>query len=458
MASVVTFPSQLDPLAELQKRFCLIDLSGEVRVVDRQQIADAQTADLAASVSFYKRADANLKLRRYSETLQVSSDQKQLVADFWLDPNTHVFDTIAFSPLPTPTTTLNFWSPSPVLPAPGDWSVIYKFLLHRICDGNTALLTYLLRYLAHMLQKPEEKPGVMLILLGGQGTGKGTFFALIRALWPSTTLVVSDVDHVIGGFNASIERAYAVCLDEAIFHGDKKARDRMKSLVTEPRVTIEEKFQPRRTIDSFHRFFAASNHIHFSLVEPDDRRSLFLRVAGSRPDDLAYFSKVHAAIEDTTIIAAMVHTLLALDLTGFNVRQRPKTVEHTRQKTQSLEGFDRYWFEVLQIGCFYTSGADHYQWHDGRFIETTTLRSNCEAFNRSVRQHRPLTEQDISRSVQKWCPSATRCRRKVHGTQQRGYDLPSLSVARQAFEVAIGSVIEWPDDDEKPVRAKQRPS
>jgi hypothetical protein len=43
------------------------------------------------------------------------------------------------------------------------------FLLELISVGNQESYDYLIRYLAHALQFPEEKPEVMIILKGGQG-------------------------------------------------------------------------------------------------------------------------------------------------------------------------------------------------------------------------------------------------------------------------------------------------
>lgn len=450
MASIAQLPAQLDPLVELQRGYGIIVLSGELYIVDRQQIADLKAGRLTGQVWFYKRADAALLMRRYLETLNISSDPKKVLAEFWISTNTHVYNEIAFSPLPTPATTLNLYSPSPIRPAQGDWKVIHEFLLETICDGNSGLFSYLLQYMAHMLQKPEEKPGVMLVMLGGQGTGKGTFFALIQTLWPRTTLPVSDVEHIIGTFNVPLEQTFAVCLDEAIFSGDRKSQDRLKSMITEPRITIEAKYQPRRTIESFHRFFAASNHDHFARVESDDRRFVFIRVSTSRQNDHAYFDALHTAFANPAVIAAMAHDLLAMDLSRFNVRQRPKTAEHTEQKLQSLDGFDRYWYEILQTGCFDLDEVSWDLWQGGRFINTATLKRQCDLLQRAVRQHQVLTQQDICKALKKWCSSAARCRRAINGNQARGYVLPALDVARREFETAIGAKVEWPNDDEVP--------
>jgi hypothetical protein len=74
-----------------------------------------------------------------------------------------------------------------------------------MCAGNEKTYDYLIRFLAHMIQKPHEKPGVIITLLGGQVTGKGVFFSLLRAIWPRTFLLVSDIEQVIGRFNHHAE-------------------------------------------------------------------------------------------------------------------------------------------------------------------------------------------------------------------------------------------------------------
>jgi len=392
----------------------------------------------------YKQAAGKLLMERHLEELPVSSNARQVVKDFLVSPNTKVFDAVAFSPLPTPTSTLNYWIGSPVTPQAGDWSVIMDFLINSICSGNGRLFAYLIRYLAHMLQKPEEKPGIMIVLLGGQGTGKGSFFRLQRAIWQHTTLQVSDVAHVIGSFNAAIERSYVVCMDEALFSGDRKALDRLKSMVTEPTVTIEQKYQPRRTINSYHRFFAASNHKHFAQVEADDRRFAFFQVSEARKGDHAYWDNVHKAIDDPAVIAAMVHEMLSLDLNNFNVRQRPKTEAHMDQKLKSLSGFDRYWLEVLQTGCFWPGGRGEPMepWEDPRFVSTKTLLGGLKEYEKGARVYTAPQEREVHQALKRLCPSAERDRQMNSKVLERGQQLPSLPDARNEFAQFMGGKME----------------
>lgn len=445
MANLAPNTPQIDPLRELQKSFCLFQMAGDVWVGDLAEIGAAQNGTSSGDIAMYKQAAGKLLMERQLEKLPVSSNARQVVKDFLVSPNTKVFDAVAFSPLPTPTSTLNYWIGSPVPPQAGDWSVVRDFLSNSICSANVRLFTYLIQFLTHMLQNPEEKPGIMIVLLGGQGTGKGTFFRLLNAIWRHTTLQVSDVAHVIGNFNAAIERNYVICMDEALFSGDRKALDRLKSMVTEPSVTIEQKYQPRRTISSYHRFFAASNHQHFAQVEADDRRFAFFQVSECHKGDHAYWDNVHKAIDDPAVIAAMVHEMLALDISNFNVRQRPKTEAHMDQRLRSLSGFDRYWFEVLQTGDFNPgcSGEPADAWQQARFVSTKKMLEGWKGYERGTRVYTAPQERDVHQALKRLCPSAKRYRQMNRNIPERGQQLPSLPDARNEFAQFMGGKIKW---------------
>jgi hypothetical protein len=441
----------LTPLQHLQAKFGIVDLGGELRLIDLEQLSHVLNGTATSDLAFYSRADGNIKLARALEALPLRSDPKIETKKFWIDPNTKIFDSIAFTPDPTAPSTINYWVPPTVKPIPnGDWQVIGEFLLNVICAGDMALFRYLMMYVAHMLQHPSIKPGIIIVLLGGQGTGKGTFLRMLYRIWSRTTLIVSDVGQIVGTFNAALERNYVICMDEALFSGDKKSIERLKSLVTEPVIHIEQKYQPSRSIESFHRFFATSNNDFFGQVDSDDRRFLFLRVSDQHQTDLPYFEAVHKAIDDDACMGAMVHDLLQLDLANFNPRQRPKTPEHLSQRLQSLGGFERFLYEKLRLGQSCTEWS-HRNWDEG-FVSTAELKDGFHKFDSQAQRYRPLQDDQIAVTLKKYCPSATRTRRNFQGGKQRGYLLPDLTVARREFAAHLGSDIDWdvPDLPEEP--------
>ena len=104
-------------------------------------------------------------------------------------------------------------------------------------------------------------------------------------------LQVHDVDDVIGRFTGAIERSYGIWMDEALFTHDRKSMERLKAAISEEEIRIEEKFEPKRTIKSHHRWFAATNNDHFGNIDADDRRFFFLRVSAQHQQDHEYFAR-----------------------------------------------------------------------------------------------------------------------------------------------------------------------
>ena len=435
-----TSPQQMTALSTLQSKFALLDLASEIRVVDLQQVAEVMSGR-RNEVSFYRRTEGLIVISRVLENLPFPVKGSEEFKKFLNNQGTHVYNEVAFSPLATPPSTLNYWIEPSIKPKQGDWFVIQEFLHTVICNNNVTLFDYVVRYLAHMLQRPEEKPGIMIVFLSGQGCGKSTVFRLLGRIWSRTTLQVSDIGEVIGQFNAALERNYVVCMDEALFAGDKKSLDRLKSLITEPTCRIEQKHQPSRTIDSYHRLFAASNHNHFAHVDKDDRRFLFIRLSSVHKQDQIYFDAVNDVLENNDAIAAMMYDLVNLDLTGFNVRKRPITEEHLSQRLQSLGGFERYWYEVLQSGFF----SSFKYWAKPEFISSSSLIDKYKEYDKNAGRFNPIQQQQISSTLKIMCPSAIPARKKILNSQERGYDLPNIDIARKEFELMLGTHLEWED-------------
>ena len=213
----------------------------------------------------------------------------------------------------------------------GATSVIDRHIREVICSGVKEYYEYHMNYLAHMVQKPEEKAGVMLIYMGGEGTGKGSMCRVLEAIWSHSTLQVSNVDDILGRFTGALERSYIVWLDEAIFKGDRKSQDALKTFITEPYIRIEEKYQPKREIESFHRCFAATNHKHFGQVSADNRRFFMLQVSEEKKINKSasaedqkkqgeYWRRFYDALHDGKTIPAFLYHLKQRDISDFNVK------------------------------------------------------------------------------------------------------------------------------------------
>lgn len=432
----------IDPLQELQKKFGLLNIGGVLCVIDLDQVRLLECPVGRPSVDFVSQRDAKILLARFLQTLPVASREAEVIRQFLISPLTRYYCGVSFDPLNRDRNRLNLWVGPVVAGAATGWSTLDGFLREVVCDANSETYEYLLDYLAHMIQKPEDKPGVMPVFLGGQGIGKGTFFRLLRRIWAHSILEVSDVEQVLGRFNAALERSYVVVMDEALFKGDRRLTERLKALVTEPYIRVEEKMQPSRETASYHRFFAASNSDHFLHISADDRRLVFFRVSDHHRNDFEYFRQVRAAIDGEMEIAGLVKHLQDRDITGYQVRKRPQTQEQGEQKLLSLGGIPRQWHQWLErgrLGCI--------AWPDDKttFVGTATLASEMAESDPTIQKYEPLTDKRVRDAIRVCCPSALPMRKLVGTSQQRGLELPALKVARAEFERYLGSPVDWND-------------
>lgn len=153
------------------------------------------------------------------------------------------------------------------------------------------------------------------------------------------------------------------------------------------------------------------------------------------------------AIDDDDVIAAMIYDLLEMDLNGFDVRVRPITSEHTQQKLKSLQGFDRYWFNVLLTQEITKPGLMSEDWEEGTFITTEILISGLNQFDKRSLKYSPTTSKDVADAMQRLCPSARKDRQATTWGQRRGYVLPNIDIGKREFEGALNCRIDWDEVD-----------
>jgi hypothetical protein len=432
-------PAPSGLLVALQQRYALVNMEGRIWVLDIEMLAARTGEGTARKLILSNRSDGNLLLQRLARVLAPDADPSFAILEFFVSPATACFDGVEFNPRGTSGNLLNLWVGPTIEAKAGTWPLIQAFLLDVICDGDRKSYDYLIRFIAHALQRPWEKPGILIILLGGQGTGKGTLGRILRLIWSATYLQVHNIDAVTGNFNASLERAFMVFMDEALFAGNRKASDSLKSVVTEPVIHINEKHQPARQTRSYHRFFATTNADHFKNTERDDRRDFALRLSEARKGDHEYWQALNSEI-DQGGVAAMVHDLLAMDLSGFNVRQKPDTKELLAQKLQSLDPTARWWHDCLSGGEVDADG----NWTD--FVATEEAISGIVELA-GGRLYKKPSPADVVQALLKLCPSAAKTQQQDKLKRQRGLSLPPLQQARMEFEQYIGGAINWDSDE-----------
>jgi len=398
----------------------------------------------------FAKSDASTLLTRELQHVPSAKAAEIVIADFYASPSTFMFDEITFDPRPTGPSVINLWTGPTVTGVPGTFPTIQQFIDEVVSNGDPTVATYLFDFLAHMLQRPEEKPRVMLVLMGGQGTGKGTFCRLLKSIWSRTTLITNRIADVTGDFNSVLERKYVVWLDEALFVRDFKAADALKSLITEPTISIHAKYQEPRNTFSCHRFFAATNASHFARTDADDRRFVYLPVSETYKGKQGYWDALNAALASPELPAFVDH-LQSRNLALFDPTRRPSSNALIDQRVKSLTGFDQWWYSVLQTGETGWGIGNKLRGRAPAELHATEpvfISSNdlIHLYQNFAKIH-GLNQKSIAHGALKdrlmaLCPTAKYDRTQKSKNQARGYQIPALPLARSAFETFIGGALE----------------
>jgi hypothetical protein len=280
----------------------------------------------------------------------------------WLNyPNHREYHGIEFAPgkpQELPDRTFNSWAGWAVQRAPGDCSLYLQHIRDIICSGNEEHATYVLNWMADMVQSPLVLPGVAIALRGGQGTGKGVFVQELGALCGRhfTHLVHNDL--LTNTFNAHLVEAQLVYADEAFFAGDRRHESVLKGLITEATTTLT-----RKGIDSIPgvrncaRLILASNSDWVIPAGPDERRFFVLEVSDARKQDHKYFSDIKHQMENGGR-AALLHFLMERDISKVNIRKVPLTEALAVQKLMTRGGIDSFIEMACEEGCLPVSGPE----------------------------------------------------------------------------------------------------
>lgn len=449
IVQMLTAAQKIDPVAELQKKFALIKLGGKVSVIELPPLGVSW--GMRGTPQMFAKTDASTLLTRELQLVPSPVPPKVVIPDFYASPGTVVFDDIRFDPRPTGPTVINLWTGPTVKGVPGTFPTIQQFIDEIIANGDPLVTTYLLNFMAHMLQRPEEKPRVMIVLMGGQGTGKGTFCRLLQSIWSRTTLITNQIADVTGNFNSVLERKFIIWLDEALFAGDYKATDALKSLITEPTISIHAKYQEPRNTFSCHRLFAATNASHFARTDADDRRFVYLPVSDRYKGNKVYWDSLNVALASQELLAFVDH-LQNRNLASFDPTRRPSSMALVGQKIKSLTGFDQWWYSVLQTGETGPAGFGHPTGAATEldptspvFLSSGALIQLYQNFSKAhCMRDKSIDHAGLRDRLQILCPSAKYTRKQQAGKHNRGYDIPALSVARAEFETFIGATLQWP--------------
>jgi hypothetical protein len=353
---------------------------------------------------------------------------------------------------------LNLWRGWPIEPRPGDWSLLQDHILNVIAGGDRKLFDYILNWLAHAVQHPNEPAEVAIVLQGEKGTGKTKFCTIVRRLFGQHGLSISNTKHMIGHFNAHLRDCILLHADEAFSVKDMQGDSVLKAMITDPVLMIERKGVDAVPSPNRLHILISGNAERLVHATPDERRYVVCNVSNARQNDFAYFKAMDEQ-QASGGDAGMLHDLLHRDITGFHPRNAPQTKGLAKQKALNLPPAGQWWARCLTDGTLLQGDLDGLNdaWEASEVIVLKSAAYQDLIQYAATAGLRRQTDSEMGRDLAKYLPGGqlktirtTRIKRYVDAKgavievsgQRTAYVIPPLAVCRAAFEKITGIPLE----------------
>jgi hypothetical protein len=226
-------------------------------------------------------------------------------------------------------TGFNTWIPTKLKPEAGN---PFRFIrwVRRLCDTEEEA-RLLLYWLAHLIQHPDRKIKFAVVLVGKQGTGKSLLARTMAKLVGSTNFGTVTTSQLKGDFNSYMDSRILNVFEEAIDFERLSIGNKLKDLITEPTVTINDKYLRAYELENYVHFMFLTNHANALMLTADDRRYLVINCGRGRPSP-EYFKALVPWIDEN--LGVILGFLEGVDLSGFNPNEAPPM---TRGKQLMIE-------------------------------------------------------------------------------------------------------------------------
>jgi hypothetical protein len=189
----------------------------------------------------------------------------------------------------------NIWRKSGVEAKLGD---VKPFLDHMaFLFPNEADCELVLDYLALLTQKPAQKIHFALLVRGSQGTGKSWIGNLMERIIGRPNVVRPSNDEVVSRWTHWMEGAQLAIVEELMTLGRLEVANRLKPVITDPMIRIEEKNCSLYSIPNHLNFICFTNHEDALKIEHGDRRWLVV-FSPAVKKEAAYYERLFGYLAD----------------------------------------------------------------------------------------------------------------------------------------------------------------
>ena len=267
-----------------------------------------------------------------------------------------------------------------------DIEIILKHIT-LLCEDNKIYAEYVINFLAHLVQRPAELTRTALVFKGSQGAGKGLFFNWFAKKIIGQQYYYSTADPLnITLYNEHLNGKLLINLDEARAADTYASSSQLKNKITEPRITLTNKYVKPFEVENYGRYIFFSNQDNPVKIEDTDRRYVIFKTSdkySKLPDDDAvkinYFKDLRTAMDEPNTAASFMKYLKTRDISGINWANMPMTESYKLSRELNIPIFA----EFIEKYCYETDWI-----HFNNNLNQTTKTQFFAEFNKFLERTR----------------------------------------------------------------------
>lgn len=321
------------------------------------------------------------------------------VADSWIKwPARRQLDRITYLPGEPATAgdDLNVWPGWGCEASPGSVD-LWQDLLGYLIDDEEAR-AWLEAWCLYPLANPGAKQlSAVLLWSYRQGVGKTLLGETLGAVYGDNWALINQ-SQLEGSFNEWLPRRQFIMVDDMSSYQSRSNADIFKSLVTQTKVLINEKFVPQYTLPAVVNYYCTSNQPNAIYLEPDDRR-WFVYEIQREPRPAQWYKDFHAWLGSGGA-AALLHHAREFDFSNFDPYARPPTTPAKQAMMKVGRNESEEWIAQLvdNPDSILTAGGQ------ATSTDAWTAADLLEIFN-LTRKGRPITASLLSARLGQFFPA-----------------------------------------------------
>ena len=247
---------------------------------------------------------------------------------------------------------------------PNGHPIIQGFInhLYLLAGEELEAHNYLIKYIAHLIQKPHELPRVMLLFKSGEGVGKDMMIDYIEKILGSSYIYrTEDLDTIFGGFNGSLKNKLVLQINELQGADGYKQKEKLKNLSTAVHHNIRELYCKSYKETNYLRIFIFTNNLSPVDIPHDDRRYCVFKCGKKKKKE--YYKTMYNYLRDDKGIEELVGYFKEVDIEDFDPTDRPKTEAYETMRESNIHPIYKYLYNNFKGDEYKTEFEDSLKVH-----------------------------------------------------------------------------------------------